>query len=76
MLKIVICCDVVMFSLGETLSVDDEVALDLGCERCARVYLAIFRSDGVSWLEKIIRDARMSRRAVKRRFSGRRAECG
>ena len=58
------------------MSVDDEVALDLGCERCARVYLAVFRNDGVSWLEKIIRDARMSRRVVRRHFSGRRDECG
>ena len=58
------------------MSVDDEVALDLGCERCARVYLAIFRDNHVSWVEKIMRDARMSRRAVKRHFSGRRDECG
>ena len=58
------------------MSVDDEVALDLGCERCAKIYLAIFRNQGASWLEKIIRDARMSRRAVRRHFSGRRAECG
>ncbi len=58
------------------MSVDDEVALDLGCERCARVYLAIFRDNHVSWVEKIMRYARMSRRAVKRHFSGRRDEYG
>lgn len=32
-------------SLGDSLSVDD-VALDLGCERCARVYLAFFGQKG------------------------------
>ena len=58
------------------MSVDDEVALDLSCELCAKVYLAIFRNDGLNWLEKIMRDARMSRRAVRRHFSGRRAEYG
>ena len=58
------------------MSVDNEVALDLGCERCARVYLAVFRNDDLSWLEKIIRDARTNRRAVKRHFSRRRDECG
>ena len=58
------------------MSVDNEVALDLGCERCVRVYLVVFRNSRVSWLEKIMRDARMSRRALSRHFSGRRDECG
>ncbi|MFB0501934.1 MAG: hypothetical protein ACETVP_05630 [Candidatus Bathyarchaeia archaeon] len=40
------------------------------------VCLAIFRDNHVSWVEKIMRDARMSRRAAKRHFSGRRDECG
>lgn len=51
------------------MGLDAEVALDLGCERCARVYLAIFRNDGVSWLEKIIRDAKMNRKTVKRHLN-------
>ncbi|MDH5783124.1 MAG: hypothetical protein OEZ35_05615 [Candidatus Bathyarchaeota archaeon] len=58
------------------MSVDNEVALDLGCERCARVYLAVFRNSHVSWLEKTIRDAKMRHWAVKSHFSGRRDECG
>ena len=51
------------------MSVDDEVALDLGCERCAKIYLAIFRGDGVSWLEKIIRDTGMKRKTVMRHLN-------
>jgi hypothetical protein len=64
LLKIVICCYLVTFLWGKTLSVDDdEVALDLSCERCARVYLAIFGNDRVSWLEKIIRNVERSRQS-------------
>jgi len=48
------------------LSVDDEVALDLGCERCARVYLAILGRGGTTWLNQIVRDTGMSRKSVKR----------
>jgi len=51
------------------LSVDDEVALDLGCERCARVYLAILRRGGVSWLKQIMRDTGMRRKSVKRHLN-------
>jgi len=56
-------------SLVNRLSVDEEVALDLGCKLCARVYLAIFRNNRVSWLEQIMRDARMSQRTVKRHLN-------
>ena len=48
------------------MSLDDEVALDLGCKRCARIYLAIFRNEGVSWMDKIIRDTKMRPKAVHR----------
>lgn len=48
------------------MSINDEVAVDLGCERCARIYLAIFRNQGVSWLEKIVVDTKMRHRAVRR----------
>lgn len=43
--------------------------MDLGCERCARVYLAIFRRGGISWMNEIVRDTRMHRRSVKRHLS-------
>lgn len=40
--------------------------MDLGCERCARVYLAIFRRGGVSWMNEILRDTGMRRKSVDR----------
>ena len=40
--------------------------MDLGCERYARIYLAIFSNEGVSWLDKIIRDTKMRAKAVHR----------
>jgi len=46
--------------------VESEVALDLGCKYCARVYLAILGRGGTSWLEQIIRDTGMHRKTVKR----------
>lgn len=58
------------------MSVDNEVALDLSCRLRARVDFSIFRNEGLSWLEKIIRDTKMGRGAVRRHFSGRRDECG
>ena len=51
------------------MSVDDEVALDLGCERCARVYLAIIGRGGTSWLNQIVRDTGMSHKTVKRHLN-------
>lgn len=45
---------------------ESEVALDLGCEYCARVYLAILGRGGTSWLNQIIRDTGMKRKTVKR----------
>ena len=51
------------------MTVDDEVALDLGCERCARVYLAILGRGGTSWLNQIVRDTGMSRKTVKRHLN-------
>ena len=48
------------------LAVTSEVALDLGCKLCARVYLAILGRGGTSWLEQIIRDTGMQRKTVKR----------
>ena len=58
------------------MSVDNEVALDLGCERCATGLLVVFGNSHFSWLEKIIRDVKMRHWAVKSHFSGRRDECG
>jgi hypothetical protein len=51
------------------LSLDDEVALDLGCERCARVYLAVLGRGGTSWLNQIVRDTGMAHKTVKRHLS-------
>ena len=51
------------------LCVESEVALDLGCKYCARVYLAILGQGGTSWLEQIIRDTGMRRKTVKRHLS-------
>jgi len=65
-LKIVISVLAVFCLRATVLSVDDEVALDLGCERCARVYLAILRRGGTSWLNQIVRDTGMTRKSVKR----------
>lgn len=48
------------------LVVESEVALDLGCKYCARVYLAILRRDGTSWLNQIIQDTGMRRKTVER----------
>lgn len=45
---------------------ESEVALDLGCKYCARVYLAIVGRGGTSWLNQIIRDTGMKRKTVKR----------
>lgn len=39
--------------------------MDLGCERCARVYLAVLKKR-VTWLEQIVRDTGMKRKTVKR----------
>jgi len=64
-LKTVICSDDSKPSLVNRLSVDNEVALDLGCKLFARVVLAIFRNNRVSWLKKIIRDAKISHKFGK-----------
>jgi len=48
------------------LGVESEVAIDLGCKYCARVYLAILARGGTSWLNQIIRDTGMKRKTVKR----------
>jgi len=48
------------------LAMESEVALNLGCQYCARVYLAIVGRGGTSWLEQIIRDTGMGRKTVKR----------
>lgn len=48
------------------MSLDSEVVLDLGCERCAHVYLAIFCRDGVSGMNEILGDTEMRRKTVKR----------
>ena len=45
---------------------ESEIALDLGCKPCAKVYLAILGRGGVSWQNQIIRDTRLSRNTVKR----------
>lgn len=47
------------------MSVDNEAALDLGCKLCAWVFLAVSRRDGLSWLEKIIRDAKIRQRGFE-----------
>ena len=51
------------------MSLDAEVALDLGCERCARVYLAVLGRGGTSWLNQIMRDTGMARKSVKRHLN-------
>ena len=51
------------------LSVESEVALDLGCKYCARVYLAILGRGGTSWLNQIVRDTGMAHGTVKRHLS-------
>ena len=51
------------------MSLDAEVALDLGCERCAKVYLAILGRGGVSWVNQIMRDTGMARKSVKRHLN-------
>ena len=48
------------------LAVESEVALDLGCEHCARVYLAILGRGGTSWLHQIIEDTSMRVKTVRR----------
>ena len=45
---------------------ESEVALDLGCEYCARVYLAIWERGGASWLEQIMEDTSMRVKTVRR----------
>ena len=45
---------------------ESEVALDLGCKFCARVYVAIWERGGTSWLEQIMKDTRMRVKTVKR----------
>jgi len=47
-------------------SVESEVALDLGCKYCARVYLAILGRGGTSWLNQIVRDTGMAHGTVKK----------
>ena len=51
------------------LSVESEVALDLGCKYCARVYLAILGRGGTSWSNQIVRDTGMAHGTVKRHLS-------
>lgn len=51
------------------LALESEVALDVGCNYCARVYLAILGRGGTSWLNQIIRDTGMKRKTVKRHLS-------
>lgn len=48
------------------LVVESEVALDLGCKYCARVYLAILGRGGTSWLEQIMEDTSMRVKTVRR----------
>ena len=55
------------------LSVESEAALDLGCKYCARVYLAIFRRSGTSWLRQMIQDTRMRHETAKRHLGRSRA---
>jgi len=45
---------------------ESEVALDLGCKYCARVYLAIWERRGTSWLDQIMEDTRMRMKTVRR----------
>ena len=45
---------------------ESEVALDLGCKYCARVYLAIWARGGTSWLDQIMEDTRMRMKTVRR----------
>ena len=45
---------------------ESEVALDLGCKYCARVYLAIWERGGTSWLEQIMKDTSMRMKTVRR----------
>ena len=40
--------------------------MDLGCEYCARVYLAIWERGGASWLEQIMEDTSMRVKTVRR----------
>jgi len=54
------------------LVVESDVALDLGCKYCARVYLAILGRGGTSWLEQIIRDTGMRKLAKTRYYE----KCG
>jgi hypothetical protein len=48
------------------IAVESEVALDLGCKYCARVYLAIWERGGTSWLEQIMEDTSMRVNTVRR----------
>ena len=48
---------------------ESEVALDLGCKYCARVYLAILGRGGMSWPNQIIRDTGMAHGTVKKHLS-------
>jgi len=48
------------------LVVESEVALDLGCKYCARLYLAILGRGGTSWLDQIREDTRMRVKTVRR----------
>jgi len=45
---------------------ESEVALDLGCKYCARVYLAIWERGGMSWRDQIIEDTSMRVKSVRR----------
>jgi hypothetical protein len=45
---------------------ESEVALDLGCKYCARVYLAILMRGGMSWPNQIVRDTGMAHGTVKK----------
>ena len=45
---------------------ESDIALDLGCKYCARVYLAIWERGGTSWLEQIMEDTRMKVKTVRR----------
>ena len=51
------------------MSLGAEVALDLGCKPCAKIYLAILSRGGVSWENQIMRDTGLSRKTVKRHLN-------